>query len=160
MSEQDTQHPSDAGAEHHADIPLTDLMRIRRDKLHKLAAMGVNPYPYKYDRTHQIADLLSSFDALAQQSATVRVCSSTAGTPTGSGASKISACRTFGGGSFTGSPAPDPEAPLFLLSRVDVQYTVSPIIPAFQLPTPAGPISLTIIPNLNFRRHISMREMN
>ena len=93
-------------------------------------------------------------------SATVRVCSSTAGTPTGSGASKISACRTFGGGSFTGSPAPDPEAPLFLLSQVDVQYTVSPIIPAFQLPTPAGPISLTIIPNLDFRRHISMREMN
>lgn len=92
--------------------------------------------------------------------ATVRVCSSKAGTPTGTGSSKIAACQTFGGGTISGSPSPDPEAPLFLLARVDVQYTVSPIIPAFQLPTPAGPISLTIIPNLNFRRQISMREMN
>jgi len=92
--------------------------------------------------------------------ATVRVCSSMAGTPTGTGVNKIAACQTFGGGTVVGSPAPDPEAPYFLLSRVDVQYAVSPIIPAFQLPTPAGPISLTIIPNLNFRRQVSMREMN
>jgi hypothetical protein len=93
-------------------------------------------------------------------SATVRVCSSMAGTPIGSGSGKHSACQTFGGGTVSGSAAPDPEAPLFILDRVDVQYAVSPIIPAFQLPTPAGPISLTLIPNLNFRRQISMREMN
>jgi lysyl-tRNA synthetase class 2 len=74
MSEQNTPHPSDAGAEHHAEIPLTDLIRIRREKLRKLAAMGVNPYPYKYDRTHQISDVLASFDTLAQQATAVRVC--------------------------------------------------------------------------------------
>ncbi len=92
-------------------------------------------------------------------SATVRVCASTVGT-SGTGASKISTCQTFGGGTISGSPSPDPEAPLFNLARVDVQYNVSPIIPSFQLPTPAGPIALTVVPNLAFRRQISMREMN
>lgn len=92
-------------------------------------------------------------------SSTVRVCSSTIGT-SGTGSSKVSTCRTFGGGTITAAAAPDPEAPLFNLARVDIQYAVTPIIPAFQLPTPAGPISLTIIPRLAFRRQVSMREMN
>ncbi|MBI5266101.1 MAG: lysine--tRNA ligase [candidate division Zixibacteria bacterium] len=55
-------------------MPLTDLIRIRREKLRKLAAMGINPYPYKYDRTHQISEVLSSFDTLAAQNTVVRVC--------------------------------------------------------------------------------------
>jgi hypothetical protein len=92
--------------------------------------------------------------------ATVRVCSSTVGLVNPGGSSERTSCRTFGGGTITTNPASDPEAPYFKLARVDVQYTVTPIIPAFQLPTPAGPISLTILPNLNFRRQVSMREMN
>lgn len=111
--------------------------------------------PYVCSLVYQdIAGVLAN-----SSTATVRVCSSKAGTPTGTGSSKISACQTFGGGTISGLPSPDPEAPLFLLARVDVMYTVYPIIPSFQLPTPAGPIALTVVPNLAFRRQISMREM-
>jgi hypothetical protein len=48
----------------------------------------------------------------------------------------------------------------FVLNRVDITYRVNPIIPAFELPTPAGPISLTLIPDLNFHRQVSMRAMD
>lgn len=48
----------------------------------------------------------------------------------------------------------------FILNRVDITYTVLPIISAFELPTPAGPIPLTILPNLNFHRQVSMRAMD
>ena len=74
MSEQKPHDSPDTGAEHGVQIPLTDLMRIRRDKLHKLAAMGINPYPYRYERTHQIADVLAEFDKLAEQGAKLRIC--------------------------------------------------------------------------------------
>lgn len=67
---------------------------------------------------------------------------------------------------LTGTHAPvDPEVGTggfhpFVLNRVDITYRVNPIIPAFELPTPAGPISLTLIPNLNFHRQVSMRAMD
>jgi Flp pilus assembly protein TadG len=48
--------------------------------------------------------------------------------------------------------APDPEAPVFVLHRVDVQYTVKPIIP--------GPAFNVILPaNLTFHRQVSMRSL-
>lgn len=47
----------------------------------------------------------------------------------------------------------------FVRNQVDIFYDVVPIIPAFELPTPAGPISLTLVPNLTFHRQVSMRAM-
>lgn len=92
-------------------------------------------------------------------SATVQVCSTKVGPVVGTGSSTTTACVKYGSGaSYT--PAPDPEAPLFRLARVDVVYLLQPIIPAFQLPTPAGHISLVILPSLNMHRQVSMREMN
>jgi hypothetical protein len=76
-------------------------------------------------------------------------------------ASSSSACTPLGG---TTAPA-DPEVITgssfrpFRLFRVDVFYTVTPIIPAFELPTPAGPISLTVLPTPTFHRQVSMRAM-
>ncbi len=103
---------------------------------------------------HDMAGVLYNYSA-----ATVRVCNSTLGT-SGTGTGKVANCATYGSGTVPTGPAPDPEAPLFTLSRVDVVYNLTPIIPAFELPTPAGPISLTLIPGLTMRRQVSMREMN
>jgi hypothetical protein len=104
---------------------------------------------------HDMAGVLHNYATAT----TVRVCNSTLGT-TGTGSSKVANCATYGSGTVSGGPNADPEAPLFTLSRVDVVYNLAPIIPAFQLPTPGGPISLTILPSLTMRRQVSMREMN
>jgi hypothetical protein len=90
--------------------------------------------------------------------ARVQVCSRTLGT-TGTGTSTKANCVQFGPGSETYTPEADPEGPNFTLHRVDVVYQVVPIIPAFQIPTPAGPIPLTLVPNLRFHRQVSMRAM-
>jgi len=114
-----------------------------------------DPSPYVCTLTYQdMGGVLHSYAA-----ATVRVCNSKLGT-SGTGSGRVANCATYGPGTVTGGPAADPEAPLFVLSRVDVVYNLTPIIPAFQLPTPAGPISLALIPALTVRRQVSMREMN
>lgn len=91
--------------------------------------------------------------------ALVQVCSSTVGV-TGTGVNQKAACTQFGTGPAPPGPAADPEAPQFILARVDVVYQLQPLIPAFELPTPAGPISLTLLPSLSMHRQVSMREMN
>ena len=60
-------------------------------------------------------------------------------------------CTNFGGGSFP-APAADPEPAAFVLNRVDVKYTVTPLIPGwmFNLAMPA----------LTFHRQVSMRAMD
>lgn len=91
--------------------------------------------------------------------ARVQICTLTLGT-SGSGNSLRSNCTAFGSGTETYTPDADPEAPLFVLHRVDVVYQVTPLIPAFELPTPAGPIPLSLVPELRFHRQVSMRAMN
>ena len=92
-------------------------------------------------------------------SATVQVCSTKVGPPVGTGSTQTTACVKYPSGSPSYTPASDPEAPLFRLARVDVVYTLTPIIPSFVLPTPAGPISLSLLPSLTLHRQVSMREM-
>ncbi len=83
-------------------------------------------------------------------SVAVRVCSSAKGVNPATG---IALCDQFGPTfTFSSSPAADPESPVYVLNRVDVGYTVSPIIPgtAFGVLLPA---------NLQFQRHSSMRSL-
>jgi Flp pilus assembly protein TadG len=100
----------------------------------------------------------------------VQVCSAVLGT-NGSGSTQTAKCMncTSSGvacvnGSLAGqTPDSDPEAPAFVLNRVDVAYTFTPMIPGLVfgvalLPTPAcslvnGQISCTI------HRQVSMRAM-
>jgi Flp pilus assembly protein TadG len=79
----------------------------------------------------------------------VQVCTSANGL-LGTGSNTHAACVTSGP-AFPAA-APDPEAPVFVLHRVDVQYTVTPIIPgtAFNVVLPS---------NLNFHRQVSMRSL-
>lgn len=46
---------------------------IRRVKIERLKAQGIEPYAYRYDRTHEIQKLLDSFDELCAGKTTVRV---------------------------------------------------------------------------------------
>jgi Flp pilus assembly protein TadG len=82
-----------------------------------------------------------------------RVCTLANGVdPNGAGTSnQIPLCSNYGTGSGTYSTLqPDPEAPLLVLNRVDVQYTVTPPIPGF-LANLIFPSSLT------FHRYVYMR---
>ena len=46
--------------EEHA-TPIETLIAQRREKLKTLAAKGVNPYPYHFEKTHSIAHLAKDF---------------------------------------------------------------------------------------------------
>jgi hypothetical protein len=79
----------------------------------------------------------------------VRVCTVAKGVNSGTGATL---CDQFGPAFAFPGPAADPEAPAWSLDRVDVEYTVSPIIrgTAFNVVLPA---------NLQFHRQVSMRSL-
>ena len=111
----------------------------------------------------------------APTGANIQVCSSTIGV-SGTGSTQTTKCKTCTGAptgtsltcgaTGTGSPAPssDPEAPNFMLDRVDVDYTFSPLIPGTPFGLALLPIS-TCSSNAGtvtcvFHRQVSMREMN
>ena len=98
--------------------------------------------------------------------AAVRVCSITAGSGTGitgTGAATKTQCTTIGTATFPAIDA-DPEAPTFLLNRVDVAYSFSPLIPGtpFGAVLLANPVCTTSGAGITctFQSHVSMREMN
>ena len=55
------------------DQELNDQMIQRREKVNRLRELGVEPYPYSYDPTHRIPEVLSQEAALAAAGAVVRV---------------------------------------------------------------------------------------
>ena len=81
-------------------------------------------------------------------STTVQVCSKSLGM-TGN----LPNCSSFGPTGTTYTPTQDPEAPRFVLQRVDVTYTVQPPIPMtfFKIP---------LLPLMQFHRQVSMRAMD
>ena len=50
---------------------IHQLIQQRREKLKKLIEMGVNPYPYKFDRTHTSRQVKDRFDELENQTVSV-----------------------------------------------------------------------------------------
>ncbi|MBU0509438.1 lysine--tRNA ligase [bacterium] len=42
---------------------LSEVLRLRREKLEKLRALGVNPYPYRFEKDTHIPELLADFDS-------------------------------------------------------------------------------------------------
>ena len=83
----------------------------------------------------------------------------------GTGANQKSNCAQYIGGppipaASLNNPDADPEAPNFVLNRVDVVYQAKPLIPQFSMPVPGGVINLSILPNLQLHRQVSMRAMN
>jgi len=69
-------------------------------------------------------------------------------------------------GSTGGAAGHDPEYDAannfspFIRHQVDIYYQIIPIIPSFSIPTPAGHIPLTLVPNTTFHRQVTMRAMD
>ncbi len=41
-----------------------DLIKARQDKLQRMIAAGIDPYPYTYERTHRVTEILANWDDL------------------------------------------------------------------------------------------------
>lgn len=109
------------------------------------------------------ADIQNSLPSYG--SAQVQVCSRRSGTGTltnpGTSTQTTPCCTTSSNASTSCSsgtlatgtaPASDPESPRFVLNRVDIVYTVTPLI--------AGNVfGITVLPSLSFHQQVSMREM-
>jgi len=94
-------------------------------------------------------NLTNAIKGAATSNAAVQVCTSAKGVDSTTG---IAQCDQFGPAYTFPAPAADPEQPVYVLDRVDVEYTVTPIIPgtAFTVILPA---------NLKFHRQVSMRSL-
>lgn len=88
----------------------------------------------------------------ASTKTTVQVCSKNLGM---NGTTNKPNCSNYGtgGGSVTYTPIADPEAPRYVLNRVDVTYVVQP-------PVPMTFFHVSLLPSLSFHRSVSMRVMD
>jgi Flp pilus assembly protein TadG len=93
-------------------------------------------------------NMTQAINGSTSSNTSVRVCSSAVGVNSGG----QSLCTSFGPGFAFNTNTTDPEAPVFVLNRVDVGYTVTPLIPgtAFNVVLPS---------NLKFKRQVSMRSL-
>jgi|SRR5579863_10081601 len=82
----------------------------------------------------------------------MRVCTLANGVTNPETPNQVPVCSTYGAGTYT-TIQPDPEAPYLVLNRVDIQYTVSPLIGG-------GAFNLIIPASLNFHRYVYMRAEN
>ena len=55
---------SQVEAKNTQDLDLTDPRQAKEHKLAQLKEMGINPYPPKFDRTHQAAEIQAQYDGL------------------------------------------------------------------------------------------------
>jgi|SRR5579872_441742 len=115
-------------------------------------ASGTIPPPGTTAVSNLVYDnLTNSIKGASPSNAAVQVCSNAKGV-TGTGANQVSLCDTFGPSFSYSAVAADPEAPIYVLNRVDVVYTVKPIIP--------GSAFMVVLPsNLRFHRQVSMRSL-
>lgn len=59
-------HPKTSPPASHEE-ELNQILKARRDKLDKLRKLGVDPYPYRFEVTHDIAGILRDFDSVCEQ---------------------------------------------------------------------------------------------
>jgi lysyl-tRNA synthetase class 2 len=52
---------------------LSEVLRVRREKLQKIRDLGIEPFPYKFERTHLSSNVIDDFDKLSEAEETVRV---------------------------------------------------------------------------------------
>ncbi|SYZ74642.1 lysine tRNA synthetase, inducible [Candidatus Zixiibacteriota bacterium] len=52
-------------------IPLDELLAIRHKKIADLRQSGINPYPYRFVRSHQVSEVIERFDTLSSSETVV-----------------------------------------------------------------------------------------
>lgn len=96
--------------------------------------------------------------------APVRVCSAVLGVNSAGTSSQTAKCASYGSTFTFAGPASDPESPTFVLNRVDVAYTFTPLINGtiFNIFTLASPVCTSSSGNVSctFHRQVAMRAMN
>lgn len=90
-----------------------------------------------------LASLLNS-----STTTTVQVCSKSNGM-----SGNIPKCTSYGPAGTAYTPVADPEAPTFVMQRVDVTYTVQP-------PVPMSFFKISFLPSMKFHRQVSMRALD
>lgn len=73
MSEKKKKDTDHSAPQSEASQPLAELIRIRHEKVNQIRESGVEPYPYKYDRSHQIGEALSAFDELSEEETSISI---------------------------------------------------------------------------------------
>lgn len=94
---------------------------------------------------------VSDLGSNAATSVSVNVCSKSVGV-----SGNVTQCLSYGPAVSTNTSTAaqtDPEAPTFLLNRVDVTYTMQP-------PISLNFFSIPLVPTLSFHRYASMRVMD
>jgi Flp pilus assembly protein TadG len=90
---------------------------------------------------------LATFNS-SSTTTSVQVCSKAIGV-----SNNVAQCSSYGPTAPSYTPATDPEAPHFVLQRVDITYTVQP-------PIPLSFFKLSLLPNMTFHRQVSMRALD
>ncbi len=54
------------------DQDLSEILKIRRENLDKLRQNNINPFPYRYDRTHLSSGIIADFDSLSASESVIR----------------------------------------------------------------------------------------
>jgi len=52
---------------------LSEILRVRREKLQKIKDVGINPFPYRYSRTHMSSEIIADFENLSNTEETVKI---------------------------------------------------------------------------------------
>ncbi len=52
---------------------IREILKVRREKLEKLRAKDINPFPFRFERTHLSSEILSDFDALEKSEKKISV---------------------------------------------------------------------------------------
>ncbi len=73
MTEKPAQSNENDAAPEQIQIPLKDLISTRRQKVVALTQQGLNLYPYQYNRTHLITELLEDFDKMSGDETVLRL---------------------------------------------------------------------------------------
>ena len=82
---------------------------------------------------------------------TIGVCTKALGMSTAN--TNLPKCSNYGVTGTSYTPTADPEAPRFVLQRIDITYTVQP-------PIPIAFFKVSLLPSMTFHRQVSMRAMD
>ena len=125
-------------------MSLQELLRQRREKLARWRALGVEPYPYRFEPTHDAAGLIARGDAVTETPGeNVRIAGRTGGVGPG-GVTRNVAPITAG--------SPRPHAVPFRFVSAPRTPRSSPVMPfapatARNIPTPGSNVAAVTAPS-------------
>ncbi|MCP4684954.1 MAG: lysine--tRNA ligase [bacterium] len=73
MSKEQNPKSNRAAEPEEIQMPLADLIRTRREKVIQLAESKIDCYPYRYERTHLVDEILSNFEKMEKEETPVSV---------------------------------------------------------------------------------------